>query len=83
MPFGEWNGPFLFSLITKVTSVLKVDTGLTVKIFGQFFGRFILVIELCVGLQRGKCGCLVLIKKLFFEVNPPYGQSDFTVNPGR
>ena len=64
-------------------SRIDFQVGLPIVIFGQFFGRFILVIELCVGLQRGKCGCLVLIKKLFFEVNPPYGQSDFTVNPGR
>ena len=30
----------------------------------------------------GKCGCYVLKNKWFFEVNLPYGQSYFTVNPG-
>ena len=29
-----------------------------------------------------KCGCFVLINKFFFDVNPPYIQSDFMVNPG-
>ena len=29
-----------------------------------------------------KCGCFVLINKWFFEVNLPYDQSNFTVNPG-
>ena len=29
--------------------------------------------------KGGKCGCFVLRNKWFFEVNPPYGESDFTV----
>ena len=52
------------------------------RIFGQLFGHSVLVIKWCVVLQRGKCGCFVLIIKWFFEVKPPYGQSDFMVNPG-
>ena len=31
-------------------------------------------------LQKGKCGCFVLINKLLFEVNLPYGQYNFTDN---
>ena len=30
--------------------------------------------------KGGKCGWFVIINKAFFEVNPPYGQSDSTVN---
>ena len=31
--------------------------------------------------KGGKCGCLILINKRLFEVNLPYGQSNFMVNP--
>ena len=53
--------------------------GLTVRIFGR---RFLLLIKWHIWFCKGgKCGCFVLINKWFFEVNPPYGQSNFTVNP--
>ena len=37
--------------------------GFTVKVFGQFFGRFVLLIKRRVILQRGGCGCFVLVNK--------------------
>ena len=36
----------------------------------------------CGFTKGGKCGCFVLIKNDFFDVNPPYGQSDYTINLG-
>ena len=32
--------------------------------------------------KGGKCGCFELTNKIFFEVNPPNGQSNFTVRLG-
>ena len=56
--------------------------GLTIKIFGQFFWHFALVIKWRVVWQRGKCGRFVIIYNDILEVNPPYGQSYFMVNLG-
>ena len=48
--------------------------GETLRIFDQLFGCFALVIKCCVVLQRGKCGCFVLIKNYLQSIRL-YGQS--------
>ena len=61
-----------------------VNPGLHVKVDSDYaiFVHFVLVITWHMVLQKGKCGFFVLVNKWIFEVNPLYGQSDFTVNLG-
>ena len=49
----------------------------------MFFGHFVLVIKWRVVLQKENVWMFCTKNKWFlFEVNLPYGQIDFTVNPG-
>ena len=54
----------IFPKCCKLHGRYRIDrkVGLTVRIFGEFFECFVLVIKWRVVIQRGKCGCFVLIK---------------------
>ena len=52
-------------------SVLMVDTGLTVMVFAQLFGCFVLVIKWHMENKGGKCGCFVLIKNYLRSIRVP------------
>ena len=63
----------------------KTPSGLHVRQIERKFQKDILYVWIKNGAWFyiwGKCGRFELINKWLFEVNSPYGQSDFTVNPG-
>ena len=83
---GHWDPVIAIQCAERTDALFESlndgQYGIDLKDFWSFFGRCVLVIKWWMVLQRGTCGCFVLINKLFFEVNPPYGQSDFRVNLG-